>query len=232
MSAILNNSEDALMVNMLFARYALLMQEVVVEASPSSIQEAYRRLLRKYTSRDRVFHSVHRLVSCIEEFDRMSAVAKRPNEVLMAVFYQYVVYDVRQINNAFQSGKYFQFVAKHLLGIEDNASIARVARMIECGDFRNAIPPETIDEYFFCDLQKAILGADAQDYDRQMQSLRIEYGYLDNSDWALVRTNFIDTILFEESIYHTPALRSRYEESARANLMQERVLLQRNAPVN
>ena len=208
-------------------RFVEVVRSVGVTEPISCVLDHFDLLARKYCEAPRHYHTLTHIAQCIIEFDRVAQYAKHPNRILMAIFYHDVVYDTSRNDNEQKSASYFSMNARNVLHITDEEFIIETARLIELTKVHRTDPNTDPDGALMCDVDMSILGADAFEYDEYARTVRKEYAKHGDEHWAVVRMeHFIDPKLEDESIFLTPMFRARYEERARANLMEERMRLQ------
>ncbi|CCH28471.1 HD domain-containing protein [Actinosynnema sp. NPDC047251] len=71
------------------------------------------------------------------------------------------------------------------------------------------------------DADLAILGSDAQGYERYRQAVRREYAHVPDEAWRAGRAQVLRGLLARDPLYATPQARDRWEARAKANLAAE-----------
>ncbi|MBC40084.1 MAG: hypothetical protein CMH91_13620, partial [Oceanicaulis sp.] len=83
------------------------------------------------------------------------------------------------------------------------------------------------DDALFLDMDCAILGASAEQYDRYVRQVRQEHVWAPGGAFRKGRLAFVSAQLDRPAIFHTEPYRQRFEAQARANLERERAALSR-----
>ena len=71
------------------------------------------------------------------------------------------------------------------------------------------------------DADLAVLGGETKAYDRYVESVRAEYGDLDDAAWSSGRTVVLERLAERESIFLTSSGRARWEAAAKRNISRE-----------
>lgn len=98
--------------------------------------------------------------------------------------------------------------------------IGTVARLI-CLTANHTTDPADHTGAILCDADLAILGMDAEQYDRYVEAVRAEYGHLDDKTWRHGRRTVLRSYLDRPRIYVTEEGRRRWEAAARTNISRE-----------
>mmetsp|Transcript_32811 Transcript_32811/g.53226 ORF Transcript_32811/g.53226 Transcript_32811/m.53226 type:complete len:94 (-) Transcript_32811:132-413(-) len=77
------------------------------------------------------------------------------------------------------------------------------------------------DGMLFLDMDLAVLGRNPQDYERYALQIREEYLCYDDAAFKAGRARALKTMLANKQLYHTMALRERFEARARGNMSRE-----------
>lgn len=86
---------------------------------------------------------------------------------------------------------------------------------------------ETLDsaQRELLDADLAILGSDDNIYQKYAQDIRDEYSFVPQDVWNEKRQEFLKYMLNKRKIYQHPLIRAKYEQKARANMLNEIMLL-------
>jgi predicted metal-dependent HD superfamily phosphohydrolase len=192
-------------------RWIGLWKRLGARSGPEAI---FHTLAEHYSEPHRAYHTLAHVAKCLWEFDRLRDAAERPDEVEVALWLHDVVYDPRATDNEAQSAA----LATRLLlegGVPTQVR-ERVATMIQATDHR-AVPPPG-DGALVVDIDLAILGAPADEFDEFERRIRREYDWVPGPAFRAGRRAVLTDFLEREQIYRTPALAGRYERPARENL--------------
>ena len=167
-----------------------------------------------YSSPSRHYHSLTHVAACLAELEPVRSHCRDANAVETALWYHDVVYDPRRGDNEEQSAS-VAADALRITGLPD-AFIASVESLILAT--RHATPPPAPDEQLIADIDLAILGRPAGEFDAYEQAIRREYTHVTDIDFAAGRARFVAGLLARPRIYATPEFARRYEGPARQNL--------------
>ena len=78
-----------------------------------------------------------------------------------------------------------------------------------------------------CDADLGILAAEPARYAAYTAGVRREYAHVSDEDFAAGRAAVLRDLLAKPTLFHTAVARSRWEESARANVSREIEVLSR-----
>ncbi|MER7458947.1 hypothetical protein [Micromonospora sp. NPDC126480] len=81
--------------------------------------------------------------------------------------------------------------------------------------------PADADGGLLCDADLAVLAASPEAYDRYAAAIRREYAHVPEPQFRAGRARVLATLLARPTLYHHPALSTRWEQPARANLTRE-----------
>lgn len=76
-----------------------------------------------------------------------------------------------------------------------------------------------------CDADLAVLGSTPSHYEAYRRAVREEYGFLDETAWAVGRVRVLKALVARDHIYATALGRDRWEDAARQNLRRELSML-------
>ncbi|PTT91814.1 N-methyl-D-aspartate receptor NMDAR2C subunit [Pelomonas sp. HMWF004] len=183
-------------------------------ATPSGALHA--ELLARYAEPHRAYHTPQHLAECLALFDEFRALAQRPAEVEIALWFHDAVYDVHRHDNEAVSADWARTA---LLAAGDAPDAAeRVAALVLAT--RHSVAPTTPDEQLLVDIDLAILGAAPARFAEYEAQIRVEYGFVPPAVFQEKRGAILAGFLARPVLYGTPALRERFEAVARANLRQ------------
>lgn len=183
-------------------------------ATPSDALHA--KLLARYAEPHRAYHTPQHLAECLALFDEFRALAQRPAEVEIALWFHDAVYDVHRHDNEAVSADWARTALLAAGAALDAAG--RVAALVLAT--RHSAAPATPDEQLLVDIDLAILGAAPVRFAEYEAQIRVEYGFVPPPVFQEKRGAILAGFLARPVLYGTPALRQRFEAVARANLKQ------------
>jgi len=174
----------------------------------------YEALVAAWREPHRVYHSPDHLRTCLELFDEVRDRAERPADVEAALWFHDAVYDTHPLDNEARSARW----AREALaaGGADPSTGARVADLVR--ETRHDAPANGGDAALVVDVDLAVLGFPAEEFDAYARGVRDEYRWVDEPEWRLARRRVLAGFLARDPLYRTPELRVRFETRARDNL--------------
>lgn len=178
-------------------------------------REAFDALRAAYDEPHRAYHTGAHVAACLGLLDdpAVRALAARPDEVEMALWFHDAVYDTRAFDNEERSAA---LAEEHLVraGVAGEVAL-RVASHVRATKDHVATSP---DAQLVLDIDLSILGEDPAVFARFEQDIRREYAWVDEAAYVAGRAAVLRRFAERTAIYGTPLLRARYEARARENL--------------
>ena len=174
----------------------------------------HAKLLARYAEPHRAYHTQQHLAECLALFDEHRALAERPAEIELALWFHDAIYDVHRHDNEALCA---DWAREALIEAGAPADVAtRVAALVLAT--RHSAAPATPDEQLLVDIDLAILGAAPARFAEYEAQIRVEYGFVPPALFNEKRGAILAGFLARPVLYGTPALRTRFEAAARANL--------------
>ena len=179
-------------------------------AAPPGLHE---RLVAAWTGPQRRYHTLQHLEECFAHFGAIGALAARPAEVALALWFHDAVYDPRKSDNEERSA---EWARASLQGAGLAAPGQRVHALVRAT--RHAAVARGSDEEVLIDIDLSILGAAPERFDEYERQVRAEYGWVPELLFRRTRRQILAELLARATIYSTAPMRERLEAPARANL--------------
>ena len=173
-------------------------------------------LQRRYGEPQRHYHTLQHLGECLAWFEREQALAERPGEVAIALWFHDAVYDVHAHDNEARSAEWARS-AMLAAGAQPEAA-ERVHALVMAT--RHQAQPEEADAQLLVDIDLSILGAPAPRFAEYEQQIRIEYAHVPPEVFEPRRRQILGGFLARDPLYLTPSIRARLEAQARLNLQR------------
>ena len=157
--------------------------------------------------------------------DEQAAAARDLSVVRLAAWFHDAVYDPRRVDNEEASALLAEAVLPEL-EIEA-ARVAEVARLVRLTASHDPAPGDR-NGGLLSDADLAILAGSPESYRTYTVAVRREYAHVPDAAFAAGRAAVLRNLLDLPWLFHTPVLRDRWEEPARANITWELATL-RNA---
>jgi predicted metal-dependent HD superfamily phosphohydrolase len=187
-------------------------------------------LISAYTAPDRHYHDLHHIEALLGLADACASAITDRDVVEAAIWFHDAIYDTRRSDNEERSAT---LAMARLAGTADEGRIVRIAAMIRATaghaipDFADAAAGR--DCALFLDMDLAILGSPAADFDAYEAAVRREYGWVREPQWKLGRRAVLAQFLARPAIYATARFRASHEAAARRNLARAIARLDRSA---
>ncbi|MGJ7573992.1 HD domain-containing protein [Variovorax sp. RB2P76] len=173
-------------------------------------------LQRRYGEPQRHYHTMQHLGECLAWFEREKALAERPGEVALALWFHDAVYDVHAHDNEARSADWAR-QALRAAGAGD-AAADRVHALVMAT--RHDAVPEGRDAELLIDIDLSILGAERARFDEYEQQVGAEYAFVPLEVRLPRRREILQRFLDRPALYATPRMRALLEARARLNLQR------------
>jgi predicted metal-dependent HD superfamily phosphohydrolase len=165
----------------------------------------------RYSEHGRHYHTLDHLAASLTHLDAIGLNAA----IEGAIWFHDVIYDPTRGDNEEQSAAFFR---ETTAGWIDPAFADRIHRLIVATDLK-APREEDPEVDLMVDIDWAILGAEAAEYDAYAAAIRREYAHVAEEDFRKARGKILRGLL-ATPLYRTEAFRNR-EANARANILRE-----------
>jgi predicted metal-dependent HD superfamily phosphohydrolase len=199
------------MTGALASRWVAAWRVLGLPAPAPSLLEA---LLAAWGEPHRKYHTTQHLAECLALFEQDRALAERPGEVALALWFHDAVYDTRRHDNEAASAAWASRVLSDAGA--DAAVAARVHALILAT--RHDETPATPDARLLVDIDLAILGAAPARFDDYERQIRDEYGFVPEPVFRAKRAAILRGFLERPALFSTAAYAARLGPPARANL--------------
>ena len=173
-------------------------------------------LQRRYGEPQRHYHTVQHLGECLAWFEREKALAERPGEVALALWFHDAIYDVHAHDNEARSADWAREAL--LQAGAGNAAAARVYALVMAT--RHDAVPEGRDAELLIDIDLSILGAERGRFDEYERQVHAEYAFVPDEVRLPRRRAILQRFLDRRAIYATPRMHAQLEAQARLNLQR------------
>ena len=171
-------------------------------------------LQRRYGEPQRHYHTLQHLGECLTWFEREQALAERPGEVALALWFHDAIYDVHAHDNEARSAEWARS-ALLASGVQGEAT-ERVHALVMAT--RHDAVPEGRDAELLIDIDLSILGAERERFDEYERQVHAEYAFVPDAVRLPRRRAILQRFLAREAIYATPRMHALLEARTRANL--------------
>jgi len=171
-------------------------------------------LQRRYGEPQRHYHTMQHLGECLAWFEREKALAERPGEVALALWFHDAIYDVHAHDNEARSADWAR-EALRTAGANEEA-VERIHALVMAT--RHDAVPEGRDAELLIDIDLSILGAEPARFDEYERQVHAEYAFVPDEVRMPRRRAILQRFLDREAIYATPRMHALLEARARTNL--------------
>ena len=183
----------------------------------------FNQLVRAYGETQRHYHTLQHLRECLANWEAASALARRPEEVELALWFHDAVYDPRRQDNEERSA---DWARAGVLAAGCEPSVAdRVAALV-LATAKHEAPADDPDTQLLLDIDLAILGAGPARFDEYERQVRAEYSHVDDAGWRAGRARVLAGFLARPRIYSIAAFHDALEQRARRNIARSLAALQ------
>lgn len=195
-----------------------LWQRLGARSDPNPIHET---ICRAYREPQRRYHTLRHIAHALTLLDGVRPALDEPDAAELALWLHDVVYDPRASDSEAQSAAWARLLLDGA-GVPPRI-VTRVADLILAT--AHAGPPSDGDARTVVDIDLAILGAAAPDFDAYEEQIRAEYAWVAEPVFLARRAALLRAFLERPAIYLSPAFR-HLEDRARANLLRSIARLQ------
>ena len=178
----------------------------------------YEMVRTLYETPRRAYHNLDHIAACLFVFDQVRGLAEDPDAVEAALWLHHAVYFPEKFDNEEQSA----FVGRTVLGLIGAPAwfVGEVEGNLLAT--RHSGEPARGDAALTADIDIAVLGADAGEYERYRRAVYEEFSFADEELFVRGRLAFLERQLEKWRIFWTPYFFRELESRARANLEGER----------
>lgn len=194
-------------------RWKATWQAFGVSTSPALLM-VFDELIARYSESHRRYHTVRHLDECFARFEEIRALADRPAEVEVALWFHDAIYEKRSSQNEAKSARLASDTVRQAGKPADCAQ--RVFDLVMAT--RHAAVPQDNDARVLVDVDLSILGESPERFDEYERQVREEYSWVPGFLYKRERRKILEEFLARPAIFSTAPFRERYENRARANL--------------
>jgi predicted metal-dependent HD superfamily phosphohydrolase len=190
------------------------LEALVADAGGRPGRDVAEALAAAYCEPHRHYHTARHVASCLRLLGTCRALAHRPEEVALGIYFHDAVYDTHRNDNASRSAAW---AARWLRarGVAA-ARVARVTELILATRHEGRAPRG--DAALLVDIDLSVLGRAWTTFSRYDTAIRREYAWVPLAEYRVRRARVLRAFLDRPRIYSTAALRARFERQARRNL--------------
>lgn len=191
-----------------------------LEAPRTVTETVGAKLARAYASPLRAYHTKAHILFLINEIRRHDAAITDPDRLVFAAFFHDAIYRPWRDDNEARSAAFASLALPDLRASE--ALTWSVRRLIVWTADHVAPEEADADDLLFLDMDMAILGAPAAEYEAYATAIRREYWFAPPKRYRTGRAAFLTGVLERERVFRTEAYEAERGRQARENMTRER----------
>jgi len=187
-------------------------------ASVDYLFNYFYRFLLFYQNETRHYHSLAHILDCIRNMQDVLHLVHDQSTLRFAIWFHDCVYDATRDDNELRSAVEAVKRAAHLgYSVEFAAKVHRL--IMATTHNQETHPPQTRDEELMCDIDLVSLASPREQFMENTRLIRLEYAHVSDEMFYPARKAIFQKFLKRPNIYYTQYFREKYEELARANLI-------------
>lgn len=175
-------------------------------------------LLARWGEHHRSYHNAEHLTTVLSIVESYGDRAADLAAVHLAAWYHDAVYDPRRVDNE-EASALLAEAQLPPLGVEHHR-VVEVARLVRLTAGHDPMPGDR-NGALLTDADLAILASPPQAYRDYARAIRAEYAHVPEAAFHFGRAAVLEGLLALPRLFHTPQLRTRWEETARRNIAGE-----------
>jgi predicted metal-dependent HD superfamily phosphohydrolase len=189
-------------------------ESALVQLGTQPAHDVFAQLQAAYSQPGRHYHGARHIGACLTQLDSHRALAQRPAEIEIALWFHDAIYDTRRNDNERLSADWAaEYLASEGACVD---TIARIHALIMAT--RHDAPVRERDQQLLVDVDLGVLGQPARVFDRYDADIRREYHWLPWPQYVEARRAVLKALLNRPRIYATATFVERYEAQARRNI--------------
>ncbi len=181
-------------------------QSLMARLGLAEHRAAFDALCTAYAEPHRAYHTAEHISACLRHLDEAAALAGRPNEVEIALWFHDAIYATRASDNERKSAAWAVAILRSAGAAEEVCD--RVAGHIVATE-HNAVPSDP-DSALVVDIDLTILGSAPDAYQAFETNIRREYRWVPGPLFRRKRREVLEGFLARRQIYATGLFRDRY----------------------
>lgn len=182
----------------------------------SADDPGFHDLVTRYGETHRRYHTTQHLSECLGLWRTVHALAARPGEVAVALWFHDAVYDTKRQDNEERSAD----LARNAVTRAGLASeVGERVHALIMATRHDAVPTDR-DMQLLVDIDLSILGADDARFDEYERQVSEEYAWVPSTIFRSTRRKILEQFLERPRIFQTEHFYQAREAAARQNLQR------------
>ena len=181
---------------------------------PNADQDLFDQLIACYSESHRHYHTLQHLQECLAHLENLKALAQRPAEVELALWFHDAIYQTGRKDNEEKSAEWAHDSA--LAAGLTSHSADRIFSLVLVT--KHDALPDNNDAEVLGDIDLGILGAAPERFDEYERQVQEEYSWVPGPLYRRRRRKVLQGFLSRQTIYFTEPFRTLYEIQARDNI--------------
>ena len=178
--------------------------------------EIFNQLLAAYAESHRRYHDMDHVSHCLALFDQVREHLHDPDAMEMAIWFHDYVYKTASSRNEKQSARRAT-EALRAAGVAET-TIRKVAALIVATKHDRLAKDDSEDAAYLADIDLAILGAPAREYEAYEKNIRAEYRWVPPLLYHRKRHAILSAFIKRPFLFQTAFFRRKFEAQARENI--------------
>ena len=175
----------------------------------------FNQLVAAYSERHRHYHTLQHLREGLAHFDAAASLARRPDEVELALWFHDAVYDPRRRDNEERSAGW---AARSMEAAGCGEAAAQRVRALVLATAGHEADGDDPDTALLLDVDLAILGAAPAPFAEYERQVRAEYAHVADDAFGRGRAAVLAGFAARPRIYRTEPFHAALEQRARENI--------------
>jgi len=183
----------------------------------------FNQLVRAYGEPQRHYHTLQHLRECLAHWEAASPLARRPEEVELALWFHDAVYEPTRNDNEARSA---EWARSSVVAAGCPPELAQRIASLVLATASHEAPGDDPDAQLLLDIDLAILGASAARFAEYERQIRSEYPHVPEADFRARRARILAGFLARPRIFATTPFHDALEARARENIGRSLAALQ------
>jgi len=189
-------------------------------ATNNSTVQIWDAIIKQYSEHHRHYHDKKHLAFCLQQLDLVVSLIEDMDAVEIAIWFHDMVHKSNASDNEEKSAALFKILVRPHFRPD---FVDKVCDIILATKHINE--PKNGNQEYMLDIDLSSLGLPWEQFYQDSSDLRAECGSIPNKRYYAGKLKFFDLLLDRPNIYYSEFFSTRYENSARNNLLRYRSLL-------
>lgn len=179
--------------------------------------QVYDFIVESYSEKNRKYHTLTHVSSCLKKFQDIKANLLFPDSVEMAIWFHDVVYDAGKSDNEEQSAKVTSAICS-AHGLPDYFTDRVNYLILATKHDGNNLMPNDYDAFYLLDLDLFGLAWSWEEFVINNKNIQLEFSHFPKAMVLNNQREFLLELIHQDKIYKTEYFYENYENKARENI--------------